>query len=77
MKLHIRLIMKNILSSQVQALVNEIIELQKEQNSSHIFWKKKKEVIKRILSAEEEASSEYMQSKYISNVNSLKEQKFV
>lgn len=59
---------KNILNSHVEVLVKEIIELQKEaEQFAYILEEEKKERIKRILLAEEEASSEYMQSKYISN----------
>lgn len=59
---------KNILNSRVETLVKEIIELQKEaEQFSYILEEEKKELIKKILLAEEEASSEYMQSKYITN----------
>ena len=59
---------KNILNSRVEILVKEIIELQKEaEQFSYILEEEKKELIKKILLAEEEASSEYMQSKYITN----------
>ncbi len=59
---------KNILNSRVEVLVKEIIELQKESEQfAYILEEEKKERIKRILLAEEEAASEYMQSKYISN----------
>jgi hypothetical protein len=59
---------KNILNSHVEVLVKEIIELQKESEQfAYILEEEKKERIKRILLAEEEAASEYMQSKYISN----------
>ena len=59
---------KNILNSRVEVLVKEIIELQKESEQfAYILEEEKKERIKRILLAEEEAAGEYMQSKYISN----------
>ena len=70
MKMHIQKLNneKNILNSRVEILVKEIIELQKEaEQFSYILEEEKKELIKKILLAEEEASSEYMQSKYIMN----------
>ena len=70
MKLHIQKLNneKNILNSRVEVLVKEIIELQKEaEQFAYILEEEKKELIKKILLAEEEASSEYMQSKYIIN----------
>lgn len=48
-------------------LQEKVIELQKEtEQFAYILEEEKKEQIKRLLLAEEEASSEYMQSKYIS-----------
>ncbi len=70
MKMHIQKLNneKNILNSRVEILVKEIIELQKEaEQFSYILEEEKKELIKKILLAEEEASNEYMQSKYIMN----------
>ena len=70
MKMHIQKLNneKNILNSRVEILVKEIIELQKEaEQFSYILEEEKKDLIKKILLAEEEASSEYMQSKYIMN----------
>lgn len=70
MKMHIEKLNneKNILNIQIEALVKEIIELQKESEQfSYIIEEERKEAIKKILMAEEEASSEYIQSKYISN----------
>lgn len=70
MKLHIQKLNneKSILNSRVDVLVKEIIELQKEaEQFAYILEEEKKELIKKILLAEEEASSEYMQSKYITN----------
>ncbi len=69
MKMHIQKLNneKNILNMQVEALLKDIIELQKEaEQFSYILEEEKKEAIKKILLAEEEASSEYIQSKYIS-----------
>ena len=74
MKLHIKKLIneKNILNMHVENLVNEIVELQKEaEQFSYILEEEKKELIKRILAAEEEASTEYIQSKYISRNKGL------
>lgn len=49
-----------------QLVVDELIELQKESEQfNYILQEEKKEKIRLALKAEEEASSEYMQSKYI------------
>lgn len=57
---------KNNLSFQVESIIKEIIELQKEaEQFGYILEEERKEAIKKILLAEEEASNEYMQSKYI------------
>lgn len=54
------------LTKQVDSLVKEIVELQKEaEQFKYILNEEKKEALKKILKAEEEASDEYMQSKYI------------
>ena len=69
MKMHIQKLNneKNSINMQVEALLKEIIELQKEaEQFSYILEEEKKEAFKKILMAEEEASSEYIQSKYIS-----------
>lgn len=69
MKMHIQKLNneKNGINIQVEVLLEEIIELQKEaEQFSYILEEEKKEAIKKILMAEEEASSEYVQSKYIS-----------
>lgn len=69
MKMHIQKLNneKNGINMQVETLLEEIIELQKEaEQFSYILEEEKKEAIKKILMAEEEASSEYVQSKYIS-----------
>ena len=70
MKMHIQKLNneKNIINMQVEALLKDIIELQKEaEQFSYILEEEKKEAIKKILLAEEEASGEYIQSKYISS----------
>ncbi|WP_368029416.1 hypothetical protein [Arcobacter sp. s6] len=57
---------KKVLLLQIEKVVKEIIELQKEtEQFAYILEEEKKEAIKKILLAEEEASTEYMQSKYI------------
>ena len=74
MKMHIQKLNneKNTLYSQVENLTKDIIELQKEaEQFSYILEEEKKELIKRILAAEEEASTEYIQSKYISRNKGL------
>lgn len=68
MKLHIAKleIEKNRLNTQLESIIEEIIELQKEtEQYGYMLEEQKQEEIKRLLLAEEEASSEYMQSKYI------------
>jgi len=68
MRLHIQKLLnrKNSLLSQIANLVNEIVELQKESEQfKYILDEEKKEKFKKILAAEEEAASEYVQSKYI------------
>ena len=70
MKMHIQKLNNeiNILNVHLENLIKEIIELQKEaEQFAYILEEEKKERIKKILVAEEEASSEYIQSKYISN----------
>ena len=63
---------KNTLYFQAENLTKDIIELQKEaEQFSYILEEEKKELIKRILAAEEEASTEYIQSKYISRNKGL------
>ena len=57
---------KKVLNLQVENVIKQIIELQKEtEQFSYILDEERKEAIKKILLAEEEASTEYMQSKYI------------
>ncbi len=70
MKMHIKDLEKekNILFTQVDNLSKEIVELQKESEQfKYILDEEKKEKFKKILAAEEEAASEYMQSKYINS----------
>ena len=74
MKMHIQKLNneKNTLYSQAENLTKDIIELQKEaEQFSYILEEEKKELMKRILQAEEEASTEYIQSKYISRNKDL------
>lgn len=68
MKMHISKleVEKNRLITQVDSLTEEIIELQKEtEQYSYMLEEQKQEQIKKLLLVEEEASSEYIQSKYI------------
>lgn len=59
---------KNSLNKKLEVLVKEIIELQKEKEQfEYILKEQKEEEFRKILAAEEEASSEYIQSKYISS----------
>ena len=68
MKLHISKleIEKNTLNIELELLIKDIIELQKEtEQFGYILQEQKEEAIKRILLAEEEEADEYIQSKYI------------
>ena len=68
MKMHIQKlnIEKNNINLQIESIIKEIIELQKESEQfGYILEEEEKERIKKILLAEEEASNEYIQSKYI------------
>ena len=68
MRLHIQELKKNkkLLNEELELLIKDIIELQKEtEQFGYILEEERKEAIKRLLLEEEEASSEYMQSKYI------------
>ena len=57
---------KKGLNLEIEKVIKEIIELQKEtEQFAYILEEERKEAIKKILLAEEEASTEYMQSKYI------------
>ena len=74
MKMHIQKLKneKNILNMEVERISKDIIELQKEaEQFSYILEEEKKELMKKILLAEEEASTEYIQSKYISRNKGL------
>ncbi len=67
MKMHISKLEKekNILNQQIEVLVKEIVESQKEtEQYAYILEEEKQEAIKKMLLAEEEASSEYVQSQY-------------
>lgn len=68
MKIHIQKLNeeKNNLIFQANNLIKDIIELQKESEQfKYILDEEKKEAFRKILLAEEEASNEYIQSKYI------------
>ena len=68
MKIHIQKLNeeKNNLIFEVNNLIKDIIELQKESEQfKYILDEEKKEAFRKILLAEEEASNEYIQSKYI------------
>ncbi|RXJ98585.1 hypothetical protein CRU98_09435 [Arcobacter sp. CECT 8986] len=68
MKLHMSKLnaKKKNLDKKYEAVVNELVELQKESEQfNYILEEQKKEKMKALLAAEEEAASEYMQSKYI------------
>ena len=68
MKIHVTKLQnqKNMLVSQVEKIQLEIVELQKEtEQFGYILKEEQQAVLKKVLLAEEEASSEYMQSKYI------------
>ena len=57
---------KNNINLQVENIIKEIIELQKEtEQFGYILDEERKEKMKKILLEEEEASNEYIQSKYI------------
>ncbi len=58
---------KTVLQQQVESLVMEIVELQKQtEQYAYILKEEKDKAIRKLLYMEEEASSEYIQSKYIS-----------
>ncbi|AXX93434.1 hypothetical protein CPU12_08745 [Malaciobacter molluscorum LMG 25693] len=68
MKLHMSKLnaKKRNLEKKHEVVVNELVELQKESEQyNYILQEEKKEKMKALLAAEEEAASEYMQSKYI------------
>ena len=57
---------KNNINLQIENIIKEIIELQKEtEQFGYILEEEKKELLKKILLAEEESANEYIQSKYI------------
>jgi chromosome segregation ATPase len=58
---------KNKLKEELELLIKDIIELQKEtEQFGYILEEQKQEAIKKMLLAEEEEANEYIQSKYIS-----------
>ncbi|MCP4970044.1 MAG: hypothetical protein GY932_05545 [Arcobacter sp.] len=68
MKLHIAKldIEKNKLNEEINYIIKEIVELQKQtEQYGYIVEEQKQEEIRKLLALEEEASSEYIQSKYI------------
>ncbi|RXJ83657.1 hypothetical protein [Arcobacter cloacae] len=68
MKAHIEKLKKEkeTLLNSLNNLINEIVELQKESEQfKYILEEERKENLRKILLAEEEASNEYVQSKYI------------
>lgn len=68
MKIHVTKLenKKNLLVSQLAKILEEVIELQKEtEQFGYIVEEERKEALKKMLLAEEEAATEYMQSKYI------------
>lgn len=68
MKLHISKLnsQRQALNLQLEALVEDIIELQKQtEQYGYILDEQKQEALRKTLLIEEEASSEYIQSKYI------------
>jgi len=57
---------KNILTTKLYKLDLEIVQLQKEaEQYAYLLKEEKKELYKKLLVAEEEAASEFVQSKYI------------
>ncbi|RXJ87684.1 hypothetical protein [Arcobacter sp. CECT 8985] len=68
MKLHMSKlkVKKTNLQKKYEVVVNELIELQKESEQfDYLLQEEKKQKIKAVLKAEEDAAAEYMQSKYI------------
>ncbi|MGB1227084.1 MAG: hypothetical protein ACPG9K_04275 [Poseidonibacter sp.] len=68
MRLHIKDLesKKNKLNEELEVLIKDIIELQKEtEQFGYILEEQKQEAIRKILLAEEEEANEYIQSKYI------------
>lgn len=57
---------KKTLNKQLEVIIKEVIELQKESEQySYIMQEEKQENMRKLILVEEEASSEYIQSKYI------------
>jgi len=57
---------KVVLNEQLEKLVEDIVQLQKEtEQYAYILEEEKREALKKLLLAEQEASEEYIQSKYI------------
>lgn len=68
MKMHISKLEKEkeTINKQIDILMQEIIESQKEtEQYAYILEEERQEAVKKMLLAEEEASSEYIQSKYV------------
>ena len=68
MKMHISKLEKekDVLVKQIDLLIKEIIQSQKEtEQYAYILEEEKQEALRKMLAEEEEASSEYVQSKYI------------
>ena len=58
---------KNSLKEELELLIKDIIELQKEtEQFGYILEEQKQELIRKLLAAEEEEANEYIQNKYIS-----------
>ncbi|WP_121627206.1 hypothetical protein [Poseidonibacter antarcticus] len=58
---------RNILNEELESLIKDIIQLQKEtEQFGYILEEQKQEAIRKMLLAEEEEANEYIQSKYIS-----------
>lgn len=69
MKMHIARLEeeKNQLNLELEEVIKEIVALQKEtEQFGYLLEEQKRENIKKVLLAEQEASEEYIQSKYIS-----------
>jgi len=68
MKLHISKLenQKSTLNKELELLVEEIVELQKEtEQFGYLVEEERTEALRKILAAEDEEASEYVQSKYI------------
>ena len=62
---------KNGIYLQIENIIKEIIELQKEtEQFGYLLEEEKKEAMQKILTEEREASDEYIQSKYVKRINS-------